>query len=1353
MSTNATTTEIDEFLNGALITWLESCLPRPEHLNGYQSLFDASIFHAVWRNIDPEPQFYPQPLTDLDDTAIPIVRAKNFDNVIRNMRALYEEELGQTILVVPDCMTLGHTPESKAGLEQMKLLFTLLLGAAVQCPNKQFFIARIKELEVDTQHAIVDIIKSVTDSQTLVLNTDTVDSDRRYNLSVEHLIDLVVRIARERDKYHTDWITQVTPNPNDAKFSTLETSTNQTATINSDQSHFAVELADLKSKLRKLRQDLDEKTDAYLQTKEELEHKNSQYEKLRRETQEWYTESCRAAAYRDEVDVLRERADRADQLELEMQRIREKLSDADFFKSRVDELRQDNEMLSKTKEMLEDQLTQSRKRFEQSMTLESEIIKYKQKLNDMVLERDSDREKLQELLDENTTLQLAMKSLNKLSDVDRVKSKENDSLVGDNSLSEQLTNNAQTRAIKLELENRRLQQALDAMRETNFQETANKMLELEKEKKMLTLKLEQIQENCNRFTQQNQELEEMFKNALEENKKLQDAIDNRQQATERQMQDKELDRLKLDAVEKQVETLTKEKQRIQNLSVSIQRRADDLERFLETKKKELETILPKAEACDRFEIETLDLKEKISGLEKENANLMKDLNKFKATLETKEVQLDENCAQLLLQTNEIETLRKQLSTAQTECGKIQDLESKNNEYVTQLKMKVETLSTLQNDLITKNVLISKIQKDLEKLNINWPTNDEDMVDLSVENVLEKLMHSPENWKVLREIANRDGGGTSDDGSSACILCQRNVDVVATEREADLVNQTEEVLSSVSAEWKAQCDQLAAANVELQATNDTLNQELIKQKVDISTLGSQVTSLNTQHVALQLANSQLASEKDALVKQMETIEVQHKSLLADQKQMQTLHDQLSIEYESLSKEHKKLKESLRDVRHDNRNFHDQEQNFKQQINELQTKLLTMKKENEAYSNLRSEHSKLKDDFRSLFTTNDRVKNEYKSIQEQYKIIRTENAKLNLQNTELNGELSVRIDQAKALEIELTKEANRCEMLVQMNANLDIDRRSLMDHVSQLLTQYHELLGHSLDDKQHYHDEEKLFTDKVNNLHRQKEKLEEKIMEFYRKVDSNQKKKPFGSGVLRRVKKAGTDLMNKVPTKSNRRSWLDESRLTQSQFTLGFESGGNESDNSGEEPHSTASDTNLLKKETQITIQRKANDQNNDAVSNYQPLIRDDLLRTSRNTLTGRFESPDVTGSSLTLAAAGSRRTVYVVDDNSKLPDTTTQTSDSELIGSHASNNRNHSIISNNNSSISSNSNNNNHSTSHDQVPSTFVMYNRISNVMGDPKSNNQHSPNNSVVNDNASNGNGGKDKKKGDDHVWYEYGCV
>lgn len=45
---------------------------------------------------------------------------------------------------------------------------------------------------------------------------------------------------------------------------------------------------------------------------------------------------------------------------------------------------------------------------------------------------------------------------------------------------------------------------------------------------------------------------------------------------------------------------------------------------------------------------------------------------------------------------------------------------------------------------------------------------------------------------------------------------------------------------------------------------------------------------------------------------------------------------------------------------------------------------------------------------------------------------------------------------------------------MNSGLDNDRRSLMDHITLLFSQYHELLTHSLEDKEHYHMEEKIYT---------------------------------------------------------------------------------------------------------------------------------------------------------------------------------------------------------------------------------------------------------------------------------------
>lgn len=450
---------------------------------------------------------------------------------------------------------------------------------------------------------------------------------------------------------------------------------------------------------------------------------------------------------------------------------------------------------------------------------------------------------------------------------------------------------------------------------------------------------------------------------------------------------------------------------------------------------------------------------------------------------------------------EIQSLQKQLEAATMESTKIHEIECKNNEFVSQCKIHVETISTLQKDLIDVTLAMERVKKELDKLGV-------DLNDLSVENVVEKLVKNPESFKIVREIITTvERELSADDACTTCILCQKNKEKeteLTAEREVDLVNQTEEVLSSVSAQWKEQCDQLAAANAELQTANEQLQSENAHQRVDVSTLGSQITSLNTQHIALQLANSQLASEKDVLVKTIDSMKEKHGALLNDHLTIQALHEQLSSEYEGLNQEKEILKSTHRDLRTDNRDLRERESSLAKQADDLRTIIETKKKEHETFANLRAEHSKLKDDFRHLFTANERVKNEYKNIQEQYKLIRSENGRLNLHNTELSGEINLRTEHAKGLEIELTKLTNRCELLLQMNSNLDIDRKALMDHVSQLLSQYHELLAHSLDDKQHYHDEEKIFTDKVNNLYRQKEKLEEKIMEFYRKSESVQKK---------------------------------------------------------------------------------------------------------------------------------------------------------------------------------------------------------------------------------------------------------
>ena len=195
---------------------------------------------------------------------------------------------------------------------------------------------------------------------------------------------------------------------------------------------------------------------------------------------------------------------------------------------------------------------------------------------------------------------------------------------------------------------------------------------------------------------------------------------------------------------------------------------------------------------------------------------------------------------------------------------------------------------------------------------------------------------------------------------------------------------------------------------------------------MSTLGSQITSLNNQQIALQLANSQLGVEKDCLIKRLEGVKNQHDSTLQDQVTLQCLHEQLSSEYDALNKEKEILKITIRDQKVDNRNLKENHMSEEKIIEELKLELDAMKKGSISLSNLRAEHSKLKDDFRNLFTTSERLKHEYKNIQDQYRIIRTENSRLKLQNTEQSGEINNRMDNVTGLEIELTKVKQQCEV---------------------------------------------------------------------------------------------------------------------------------------------------------------------------------------------------------------------------------------------------------------------------------------------------------------------------------------
>lgn len=63
------------------------------------------------------------------------------------------------------------------------------------------------------------------------------------------------------------------------------------------------------------------------------------------------------------------------------------MADAEYYKTRVTELREDNKALMDTRDALEEQLQRARKRAEQCLSLEAAMIKLKREANDIALVR------------------------------------------------------------------------------------------------------------------------------------------------------------------------------------------------------------------------------------------------------------------------------------------------------------------------------------------------------------------------------------------------------------------------------------------------------------------------------------------------------------------------------------------------------------------------------------------------------------------------------------------------------------------------------------------------------------------------------------------------------------------------------------------------------------------------------------------------------------------------------------------------------------------------------------------------------------------------------------------------------
>uniref|UniRef100_M4ARA5 Coiled-coil domain containing 88A n=1 Tax=Xiphophorus maculatus TaxID=8083 RepID=M4ARA5_XIPMA len=651
---------LEQFLLTPLVCWVKSVghstVTDGSKLSEYIELVDGIYLNEIMFEINPKATVQ---RTNKKVNNDPTLRIQNLSILIRQIKAYYQESLQQLVMMpLPNVLVLGRNPLSEE------------------------YIERIQTLDFDTKAAIASHIQEVTHNQENVVDLQWLESgempledldslSRNLAFHLKRLVDerdtqleTIVELTQERDCVQLCPLAPIaTQSPGDSP-SMRRTESRQ---------HLSVELADAKAKIRRLRQELEEKSEQLLDTRQELENMEVELKRIQQEVNYQLLSDARSArAYRDELDALREKAIRVDKLESELCRYKERLHDIDFYKARVEELKEDNQILLETKTMLEEQLDSTRTRSDKLHLLEKENLQLKSKMHDLEMERDLDRKRMEELLEENLVLEMAQKqsmdeSLHLGWELEQLSKTPELTDAPQKSLGEEVNELTSSRLLKLEKENQALLKKVEDLKGTASQDNTAKLTKANQENQKLNQKLERLENELMVDRESLRSAESLSTDLMKEKALLEKTLETLRENSERQMKGLEQENKHLS------QTISSLRQRCQ---VGAEARVKDVEKENRVLH---ESICETTGKLNKLEFERKQLRKELE--------LMKEKGERAEELEIRLQKLE----------RENESLQKKVATLGITCEKVSSLEKENSELETEgrrLKKKLDGLKNM-----------------------------------------------------------------------------------------------------------------------------------------------------------------------------------------------------------------------------------------------------------------------------------------------------------------------------------------------------------------------------------------------------------------------------------------------------------------------------------------------------------------------------------------------------------------------------------------------------------------------------------------------------------------------------------
>ncbi|XP_031435364.1 girdin isoform X2 [Clupea harengus] len=1063
---------LEQFMLTPLVAWAKTVgqlsTKDGRKLSEYVELVDGVYLNDIMLEINPKATVQRTNKKVNNDSTL---RIQNLSILIRQIKTYYQETLQQLVMMpLPNVLVLGRNPLSEQGLEEMKKMLLLLLGCAVQCEKKEEYIERIQTLDFDTKAAIASHIQEVTHNQENVLDLqwleggeappEDLDSfSRSVAFHLKRLVDerddqleTIVELTQERD------CGQYTPPALYAQSPCDSPSMRRTES----RQHLSVELADAKAKIRRIRQELEEKSEQLLDCRQELENMESELKRIQQESLQLLSDARSARAYRDELDSLREKAIKVDKLESEVSRYKERLHDIEFYRARVEELKEDNQVLLETKSMLEDQLEGNRARSDKLHELEKENLQLKAKIHDMDMERDMERKRIEELMEENLTLEMAQKqsmdeSLHLGWELEQLSKTPDLTEVPQKSLGHEVNELTSSRLLKLEKENQALLKTVEALK---GDKPSERLLKADREVHRLTQRLEQLEGELNADGESLRSAETLSADLMKEKAQLEKTLETLRENSERQLKGMEQENEHLNqtvsslrqrsqvGAEARVKDVEKENRVLHESIKETSGKLNKLEFERKQLRKDLEHYKEKGEHSEEMELAVQRLERENESLQKRVASLGITCEKVEA-LEKENIELESESRKLKKKVDALRSTAFQLEALEKENAQLdeENLELRRaaenlrsaGAKVTQLEMEIRELENERSQLKRSLDLLKASSKKSERLEVSYQG-------LDTEN--QRLQKALENSS--RKIQQLEGELQDVETENQSI--QRSLEELKiSSKRLEQLEQENKVLEQESSQFEKDKKQLEKENKRLRQQAEIRDSKLDDDNLRIGHLEKENRVLNKEVTTLKDSCNRVKDlEKDNkdLVKQAtidkKTLVTLREELVSEKLKTQQMNNDL----EKLTHELEKIGINKERLLHDEQSSDDRYKLLESKLESTLKSSLEIKEEKIAALEARLQESS---------NLNQQLRQELKTVKKNYEALRQrEEEEHMVQSSPSRGGEDSQVvhkweKESQEATRELLKVKDRLIEVERNNATLQAEKQALRSQLKQLETQ--------------------------------------------------------------------------------------------------------------------------------------------------------------------------------------------------------------------------------------------------------------------------------------------------------------